>query len=460
MNSSAVKSNQDCSKARARAIAWLAARDLHSRGSRSADDRIPAPRPPESSRHNQRYRSSAFSTRALPAMDTSTGAIPMRPRKKKAKAELSLGSASLPSRMQANLTDLNGLLEMPDKDQSDLTINATEEAGPTKATTIGENCDAQSAHSNKPLVEDCEVATSTAFDPRRSMGGGDQAERIEKPQPEGPTGTGVLDIVRNMRQVLKKEGPSQERDLVVAVSPTHAKLMLEMHVTMTAFMDSRPGFIVVHEDLYSFEYYEDPHGEVQGGSSSHIKDEAIAGPFSTGSHKGGRHDAAACDGGANRECATIPSGRPARESAFERKHLEEKHVLKDSGIPVPSPLQSRALTNVKAGSGKAPTNSNRRVQMPTGYHTYVHKGQQKSPAIKDLKHTDAKATFAMRSNRSPLFHGNGHLRARTIYHLVKGPRTSPGRHQPNIFPSHLRMLTNGPRDGMLKYGPRIEIYVV
>ncbi|KAH6924911.1 hypothetical protein HPB50_026416 [Hyalomma asiaticum] len=281
-------------------------------------------------------------------MDTSTGAIPMRPRKK-AKAKLSFGSAStrnssLPSRLQANLTDLNGLLETPDKDQSDLTSNATEEAGPTKVTTIGENCDAEPVHSNKPLVEDCEVATSTAVDPQSCMGRDDQAAKIEKREPRGFTETDVLDFVRQMRQVMQKEGPSQEHDLVVAVSPTHAKLMLEMHQPITAFLDTRPGYIVVHEDLYSFVYYKHPDSEVQEGSSSHIKNKAIITcPSSTCSNKGGRQNAAACDGGHNRECAAISSSRSARESAFERRHLEERHLLKDTAIQVPSTHHSRAV---------------------------------------------------------------------------------------------------------------------
>ncbi|KAH6919584.1 hypothetical protein HPB50_029428 [Hyalomma asiaticum] len=101
-------------------------------------------------------------------MDTSTGAAPERPRERKIKAKKSFGSTStghgcLPWHLQANLTDLNAPLETPQKGQRDehrsgLAINASDGTGPTKATTIVENCKAGSGQRSKPLVEDCGVA--------------------------------------------------------------------------------------------------------------------------------------------------------------------------------------------------------------------------------------------------------------------------------------------------------------
>lgn len=211
-------------------------------------------------------------------MDSSTGAIPKRPSKRKVKAKLSFGStragnSSLPCHLQANFTDLIALLETVqkregDEHRSDLTINATEETGPTEATTIVENCEDESVHSTKPLVEvDCEVATSTVVDLQSSVGGEDQAVRIEKPEPKGLAETDVLDIAGRMRQVRHKKCPSQEHELVEAVSPTHAKLKLERRGTTAFLDDTRPGFmgfIVFHEDFHSFMYYEDPKRRSRG----------------------------------------------------------------------------------------------------------------------------------------------------------------------------------------------------
>ncbi|KAH6943006.1 hypothetical protein HPB50_013626 [Hyalomma asiaticum] len=391
-------------------------------------------------------------------MDASTGAIPKRPSKRKVRAKLSFGStragnSSLPCHLQANLTDLIALLETPqkrDKHRSDLTINATEETGPTKATTIVENCEDESVHSTKPLVDvDCEVVTSTVVDPQSSLGDEDQAVRIEKPEPKGLTEIDVLDIARQMRQVLHKKCPSQEHELVGAVSPTHAKLKLETRGT-TAFLDTRPrftGFIVFHEDFYSFMYYEDPDGEVRAGSSSPIKDKAITGPSSTWfQRKRGHQNAAARDGAPDTVCVAISSSRPHRESAFERKHpQEEKHALKDIQIQVPPPPHSRSVQMYKRQSDvESPTDGcpvSRMAESESTKENYdsdnvqlhlrsmEHSGggrqsacnspvqisagsaalpgpprsaaaQKKSPAMNDLTHTDAKSTIAIRSSRS------------------------------------------------------------
>ncbi|KAH6924522.1 hypothetical protein HPB50_019191 [Hyalomma asiaticum] len=102
-------------------------------------------------------------------MDPSTGAIPRRPRKRKVKAKLTIGStstgnSSLPSHVQASLKDIITLLETAQKGEgehhSDLTINEAEEAGPTKAT-VGAKYEAQTARSTSAfLIERCEVAAT------------------------------------------------------------------------------------------------------------------------------------------------------------------------------------------------------------------------------------------------------------------------------------------------------------
>ncbi|KAH6940618.1 hypothetical protein HPB50_003018 [Hyalomma asiaticum] len=224
-----------------------------------------------------------------------------------------------PATLQADHTDLNALLRTSRKGEgaehrSDLAINATEETGPSQSIMIDQNFEDESVRSTKHLIEDCEVATSMVVHIQRNMRGDGRVDRLKKPERKGLNERDLLDIVRHMRQVLQKTGPSQERELLEAVSPLHAKLMLEMQGTVKALLHTHPGCKVVHEDLYSFVYYENPDGGVQGGSSSHIKD--IPGPSSTASNKGGRHNNPVY------ECAPISSSRPARESASERTHLE------------------------------------------------------------------------------------------------------------------------------------------
>ncbi|KAH6921575.1 hypothetical protein HPB50_002469 [Hyalomma asiaticum] len=219
-------------------------------------------------------------------MDTSTGAIPKRPRKRKVRAKLSFGSTStangsLTYHRQANLTDFVAHLAKTQKGegyehQSDPTINATEETGPTTATTIGENREAEQAHNTEPSVGDSQVATSTVANSQSCIEGDNQAVINEKSK--GLTETDVLVVARQTQVRLWKD-LSHKHGLGQAVSHFDAKLMLETRGIMATCRDTPPGFIVVHEYyLYSFVYYEDPDGEVQGGPSSDVKDEAITGP--------------------------------------------------------------------------------------------------------------------------------------------------------------------------------------
>ncbi|KAH6921052.1 hypothetical protein HPB50_027960 [Hyalomma asiaticum] len=291
------------------------------RAARSARGWVSAPRLPDSSCQDQRYQSFALPARSSPTMDPSTGAIPKRPRKRKVKAKISFGSttsscnSSLPCHVQASLRDIITLLETAQKgereeQQPDLTFKATEEAKcgrrPTAATTIGKNCD-DSARCSIPGVENSKPATSTVEHHQRSVGESIGVARTHKSEPKSLSERDVMDIVKTMRRMLLKEGPLQEHELAAAVSPTHTKLLLEMHETMTAFLKRQPGFMVVHEDLYTFVYYEEPDGEVEDGSTSRVKDEEFTGPSSSVSTNSGRQDAAASNGGPERECATISS---------------------------------------------------------------------------------------------------------------------------------------------------------
>ncbi|KAH6948170.1 hypothetical protein HPB50_023120 [Hyalomma asiaticum] len=331
------------------------------------------PRPPVSSGQGQRYRSSAFSTSASPAMDPSTGAIPKRPRKRKVKAKLSFGStssgnSSLPCNMQANCSDLIAHLEKSQRDEAeealpDLTVNTNEEVGPSTSTTTGENYQAESVHASNTLAKNCDVTKSKLVHHPSSIGRHDHISTVETPEPKALTGADVEDIMRDMRQLLLDKGPTQEQDLLDAVSPLHAEQVVQVHGTMTAFLNQHPGFAVVNEDLYSFVYY-DPDGEEQWDSVSRAwdvsraRDEAITGP-STPSNNSDDQDAPVCDGGPHDQCAAISPSRPAYDSTIQGEHEErEEHALEDSGIQVTSTPRLQAVQRRKK---KSKAKSQRRV---------------------------------------------------------------------------------------------------
>ncbi|KAH6946309.1 hypothetical protein HPB50_012753 [Hyalomma asiaticum] len=290
-------------------------------------------------------------------MDPSTGAIPKRPRKRKVKAKFTFGSSStgnssLPCYMQANFSDLIAFLETPqrdgDEDWPEPTVT-TEGVGPSRATTTGVNNEAESFHGSKTSAKNRGVATSKLVHHPSSFGRDDQVPTVETPEPKGLTEADVADIVRHMRQLLLDKGPSQEQELMEAASPLHAEQVQEIHGSMTAFLNERPGFVVVNEDLYTFVYY-DPDVEVQGDSASRRTEEAIAGP-STASNNSDDQDAPVCDGGPHRQCAAISSSRPANDSTIEGEHEErEEHGLEDSSIQVTSTPRSQAAPRRKKKS--------------------------------------------------------------------------------------------------------------
>ncbi|KAH6936472.1 hypothetical protein HPB50_017857 [Hyalomma asiaticum] len=104
-------------------------------------------------------------------MDPQIDAISKRPREREVKAKLSCGSTSvgnsrLPCHLRANLTHLIALADMPlkgegDEHRADLTINVTEKTGPITGIKTGENYEAESVHSIKPLATNWDVAMPT-----------------------------------------------------------------------------------------------------------------------------------------------------------------------------------------------------------------------------------------------------------------------------------------------------------
>ncbi|KAH6936470.1 hypothetical protein HPB50_017855 [Hyalomma asiaticum] len=146
---------------------------------------------------DQRSRSSDFSIRASLAMDLQIDAISKLTRERKVKAKLSFGSmstgcSSSPCHLRANFTHLIAVPETPqegegDEHRPDLTVNATGKAGPITAIKTGENYEAESVHSIKPLATNCDVATSTLVHHPSSIEGDHRVITIEKRRPTGLT---------------------------------------------------------------------------------------------------------------------------------------------------------------------------------------------------------------------------------------------------------------------------------
>ncbi|KAL1442575.1 hypothetical protein MTO96_046352 [Rhipicephalus appendiculatus] len=92
----------------------------------------------------------------------------------------------------------------------------------------------------------------------------------EKPGPKTLAESYVVDVVRRMREVLQEWGPSREEDLLEALGRARAKPVVEAYGTLIAFLDRYPEFRVLHEDLYTFVYYQDPDDEDEEGCSSSL----------------------------------------------------------------------------------------------------------------------------------------------------------------------------------------------
>ncbi|XP_054927321.1 uncharacterized protein slam isoform X4 [Dermacentor andersoni] len=183
-----------------------------------------------------------------------------RERRKKPKPKLSFGSSSgasgnLPSNMQANLPELFALLKMQ------------QVQGDDPPCEVNGNVTGWSAH-KRSLKDDLlmysgttpNVPNSTRSSPDSTTvsAGVEEGTVEEEVEPEPLTEADVTDIVRQLREVLQENGPSQEDDLLKALAPEQACRVLATYDTLTAFLDRHPGFRQLHEDLHSFIYYQDP----------------------------------------------------------------------------------------------------------------------------------------------------------------------------------------------------------
>ncbi|KAH7982445.1 hypothetical protein HPB52_005061 [Rhipicephalus sanguineus] len=85
----------------------------------------------------------------------------------------------------------------------------------------------------------------------------------------------AVDIMRQLRNVLQENGPSEEDDLRKALSTSQAQMIVNTYGTITAFLDHCPGFEIIYEDLYTFVYYQSTDDEddvLDGATTESSKD--------------------------------------------------------------------------------------------------------------------------------------------------------------------------------------------
>ncbi|KAH7943803.1 hypothetical protein HPB52_011786 [Rhipicephalus sanguineus] len=219
-------------------------------------------------------------------MSTAIGA---RKRGRRRKPKLSVGSTSscssnFTSNVQAKLPELFARLTLRQSANEDERHYRAARYRPpvSKPCSEGEvpKTPRGDAHKTRSSLDstsskECEASASEVVE-----NGSDfirEAEEIvnEKPGPKNLAESYVVDVVRQMREVLQEWGPSQEKDLLEALGYARAKPVLEAYGTLIAFLGRYPEFRVLHEDLYTFVYYQDPDDEdEEGGFSSLNKDGA------------------------------------------------------------------------------------------------------------------------------------------------------------------------------------------
>ncbi|XP_077551479.1 uncharacterized protein LOC144165232 isoform X2 [Haemaphysalis longicornis] len=76
--------------------------------------------------------------------------------------------------------------------------------------------------------------------------------------PETLTEEDTQDIVRRVRELLRKQGPSQESELLAVLRPQQVQRLRASFDSLAALVERLPGFHHVCEDRYSFLYYLSP----------------------------------------------------------------------------------------------------------------------------------------------------------------------------------------------------------
>ncbi|KAH7962725.1 hypothetical protein HPB52_017672 [Rhipicephalus sanguineus] len=282
----------------------------------------------------------------------STAAAPIRASKRKfvVRAKPSSDSTNsgfgyLPSRVEVNLPELFAHPEMHTR--SDDPAGTTEEA----ASALGSNDEIQAnpertpshkfeveltSQSNSPVEEsEREDSTRPFVKDATILHAKDDGTVVEKSHSRALTESDVADIEK-VRRVLQVHGPSDQGELLKALSPSQAQDVLQLYGTLTAFIEQLPGFILLREDLYTFVYYEEPDGEEYDcGGSSNLQDEADDVAHSTDSDNGG-HQYTVSDDCELQRARSSSSSSSCYESAVEEQHEEENNGLKNASCQVSS----------------------------------------------------------------------------------------------------------------------------
>ncbi|KAH7981849.1 hypothetical protein HPB52_001268 [Rhipicephalus sanguineus] len=307
----------------------------------------------------------------------STGAAPICASKRKfvvrAKPSSGLKNSSpveLPSRREVNLPELFAHPEMHTR--SDDPAGTTEEASSKlksndeiqaipERTAPSHKFEAELASHSFSTVEESEREDSTRpFEYATILNSEDDATVVEKSHWRALRQSEVADIEKKLRRILQVHGPSDQDELLKALNPSQSQDVLRLYGTLTAFIEQLPGFVLVHEDLYTFVYYEEPDDEeYDRGGSSDLQDEADAGACSTASNNGGLQLTASDDCELQRPRSSSSSSSCYESAVEEQPEGEEKHGLKDASCQVSSSpcCHSRGIQAVQETSdAEAQTN--------------------------------------------------------------------------------------------------------
>ncbi|KAH7960528.1 hypothetical protein HPB49_020945 [Dermacentor silvarum] len=263
--------------------------------------------------------------------------VAARKRLSRRKLKLSSGSSSrasssLPSNMTANLTELFARLTM--QGIPGFAGNTTEAAASKHCSKDDILATPETTNSIKHFdTKECEASGSLVVERETSLTAEDEVIVHEEPERKAPTESDVVGIVNQLREFLHDKDPSQEDDLMEALSPSRAQHILEAYGTLTAFLERRPGFQVVHEDLYSFVYYKQPDDEAAGVCKS-LQDEATA--RSACYNDSGLQHSEACDGGPRRARVSSSSISTYESTIDEEDDEQGETRINDGCSQVPS----------------------------------------------------------------------------------------------------------------------------
>lgn len=284
----------------------------------------------------------------------SSAAVPKRRRRRKSKPTLPFGStssghSSLPFNIVAGLPEVFARLKVDDEIGNDKlcchvagSTSAASEGGlhTTPVMPPSDRCKDESSSDRKQSeASTCEIEKETDFVGEKDIG-------VCKTQAsEALTELDAARIAMQLRGILQEKGPRQEKDLLEALSPLQAQLILAAYGTLIAFLDCQPGFQVQHEHPHSLIYYHD-----RDGNGESIQVGATPGPTSSCSGDNGRrcsddlaplftHTHSLSDAG--NKCAVN-----------EDNDGQEKHRMKDSSIQASTPPGSptRSLQKEKETS--------------------------------------------------------------------------------------------------------------